>query len=100
MAQRPQIAFLHRVFGIGGVAHQIARQREDVVEMRQRGVAKTPRPFAIDIVHTGDGVCSGHYRVSGRPRCRRRLVLQAIEHQGVVLLPVAASTTIVPVMCG
>jgi len=28
------------------------------------------------------------------------LVLQAIEHQGVVLLPVAASTTIEPVMCG
>ena len=34
MAQRAQIAFLHGIFGIGGVAEQISRQRVDVVEMR------------------------------------------------------------------
>jgi hypothetical protein len=34
MAQRPQITLLHRVLGICGVAHEIARQREDVVEIR------------------------------------------------------------------
>ena len=43
MAERPQVAFLHRVFGIGPVAHQIAREREHVVEMRQRRLAKPPR---------------------------------------------------------
>ncbi len=49
MAQRPQIAFLHRILGVGGVAHEITRQREDVVEIRQRGVAKTPRLFLFGI---------------------------------------------------
>ena len=43
MAQRTQIAFLHRVFRIGRIAEQISRQGVDVVEMGQRGVAKTPR---------------------------------------------------------
>ena len=47
MFQRAQVAFLHRVLGVGGVAQQIARQRIDVVEMRQRGVAKTPRLLGI-----------------------------------------------------
>ena len=33
MPQRPQIAFLYRILGVGGVPHQIARQREDIVEI-------------------------------------------------------------------
>jgi hypothetical protein len=47
MAQRAQIAFLRGVFGIGAVAEQISRQRIDVVEMRQHGIAKTPRLVMI-----------------------------------------------------
>jgi hypothetical protein len=42
-----QIALLHGILGVGGVAKQVARQRIDVVEMRQRGVAKTPGLFGI-----------------------------------------------------
>ena len=94
MAQRAQIAFLHRVFGIGRVAHEIARQRVDVVQMGQRGVAKTPRSVMLVIGITCHGTVLGH------PRRRRRLLLQPGQHHWVVLLPVAASTTIVPVMCG
>jgi hypothetical protein len=37
-----QTAFLHGVVGIGGFAQQIARQGIHVVDMRQRGVVKTP----------------------------------------------------------
>jgi hypothetical protein len=45
MAQRPQVAFLHRV-GIRGVVQQVAGKRIDSVELRQRG-AKTLRPRRI-----------------------------------------------------
>ena len=47
MPQRAQVTFLHRVFGVGRVAQQIARQRVDVVEMRQGRVAKTPRLLRV-----------------------------------------------------
>ena len=43
MAQRAQIAFLRCIVGIGGVAEQISRKRVDIVEMGQRGIAKTLR---------------------------------------------------------
>jgi hypothetical protein len=43
MAQRTQIAFLHRVFRVGRIAQQVARQGVDVVEKGQGGIAKTPR---------------------------------------------------------
>ena len=43
MAQPAQVAFLHGVFGIGAIAEQISRKRVDIIEMGQRGVAKTPR---------------------------------------------------------
>ena len=88
--ERAQIAFLHGVVGIGRVAQQIARERVDLVEMRQRGVAKPPRPVRIVAV-------TGH-RLALRAACphgRRRR-----EHHCAAPLPVAASTTIVPVMCG
>jgi hypothetical protein len=49
VTQRAQIAFLHRVLGVGGVAHQITRQRVHVVEKRQGGVAKPPRPVGIAV---------------------------------------------------
>ena len=43
MAQSAEIAFLHGIFGIGAVTQQISRQCVNVIEMGQRGVAKTPR---------------------------------------------------------
>ena len=96
MAQRAQIAFLHGVFGIGAVAEQIARQGVDVVEMRQRGVAETPRRVMV--------IAACRYPPSCRPRLSRRAARhqssRSIEHHCAALLPVAASTTTVPVMCG
>ncbi len=53
MTQCTEIAFLHRIFGVGDVAHQITRQREDVVEIRQRGVVKTPR-FVLFGIRVGN----------------------------------------------
>ncbi len=94
MAQRPQIAFLRRVFGIGGIAHEITRQREDIVEIGQRGVAKTPR-FVLFGIRVGS-----HRGALGRPNYLRCFAPQSIEHHCGALLPVAASTTIVPIMCG
>src|SRR5208282_5531857 len=47
MTQRPQIAFLHGILSVGDIAHQVMRKRENVVEMRQRGVAKTPRSVML-----------------------------------------------------
>src|SRR5712691_2504621 len=95
MAQRAQIAFLHGVFGIGAIAQQISRQCVNIVEMRQRGVAKTPRFVVVIAVPV-----SRHYVVPGFPGCRSALSLRSIEHYCTALLPVAASTTIAPVMCG
>src|SRR5262249_27830958 len=43
MAQRSQVAFLHCVLRIDRVTQEIARQRIDRIEMRQRGLAKTLR---------------------------------------------------------
>jgi hypothetical protein len=94
MAQRAQIAFLHGILGIGSVAEQVAGQRVNVVEIGQRGVAKPPRFVLLGIAaaarpRTMPG-CPGHHRVS----------LRLIEHHCAALLPVAASTTTVPVICG
>ena len=36
MLQRAQEALLHGIFGIGGVAQEIARERVDVIQVRQR----------------------------------------------------------------
>src|SRR5208283_1475490 len=94
MTQRPQIAFLHRVLGVGDVAHQVMRKREEVVEMRQRGVAKTPRPVLLVMSITR------HRIALGRPKFCRRWLLQPIEHYCTALPPAAGSTTIVPVICG
>ena len=47
MPERAQITFLHGVVGIRRVAQQIARQRIDGVEMRQRQLTKPPRLFGI-----------------------------------------------------
>jgi hypothetical protein len=44
MAQSAQIALLSGIFGVTRIAHEISRQRVDVVEMRQCGVVKTTRP--------------------------------------------------------
>ena len=104
MAQRPQIAFLHRVLGVGGIAHEIARQREHVVEMGQRGVAKTPRSVLFGMRITCHRIALGRPGVATptlpRERGMDRLGVRPIEHHCVALLPVAASTTIVPTMCG
>ena len=90
MLERAEIAVLHRVFGVGGVAQQIARQRVGLVEMRQRGVAKPPRPIRIVRV-TGHG-CLRAARPARTPAPRK--------HHCEAPLPVAASTTMVAVMCG
>ena len=50
MAERAQVAFLQGIFGVGGVAHQITREREHVVEMRQRRLAKPPRPLGVAVI--------------------------------------------------
>src|SRR5437660_5264823 len=91
MAQRAQIAFLHRVLGITGVAEQVSGQRVDVVEIGQRGVAKPPR---LVIAAARPHVASGF------PGYRRILSLRLIKHHCAALLPVAASTTMAPVMYG
>ncbi len=44
--QRAQIAFLHGVLCVVGVAQEIARDGVDVVEVGQRGLAKAP-PFCL-----------------------------------------------------
>ena len=94
MTQRPQIAFLHGILGVGDVAHQVMRKREKVVEMRQRGVAKTPRSVMLVMSITR------HRIALGRPKFGRRWLLQPIEHHCAALPPAAGSTTIVPVICG
>ncbi len=43
MLQRAQIAFLNGILGVGGIAQEIARDRVDVVEIGQRGLAKALR---------------------------------------------------------
>src|SRR5262249_38451458 len=93
IAQRAQIAFLHGIFGIGRVAEQVSCQRVDIVEMGQRGIAKTPR-----FVLVGIAAVSRHHVVPGFPGERQALSLRSIEHYCAAVLPV--STTIVPVMCG
>ena len=75
MAQRAQIAFLHGVFGIGAVAEQISRQRVDVVEMGQRGVAKTPR-----LVRMIAAAITRHHVAPGFPGYRQTRSLRSIEH--------------------
>ena len=92
MAQRAQIAFLHGVFGIGAVAEQISRQCVNIVEMGQRGVAKTPR--LVIVIAAPD---TRHHVVPGFPEIPQALSLRSIEHYCAALLPVAASTTMVPV---
>ena len=87
MLQRPQIAFLHGVVGIGGVPQQIAGERIDLVEMRQRRIPKAPRPLRI--VHiTGHG--AAYPARTATPR----------KHHCEAPLPAVPSTTMVPTMCG
>ena len=96
MLQRAQIAFLRCIVGISGVAEQISRQCVNVIEMGQCGVAKTPRfvrviTAAITCPHVAPGFPGYRQAMSSRP----------IEHYCAALLPpIAASTTIAPVMCG
>jgi len=62
IAQRAQIAFLNGIFGIGRVAEQVSCQRVDIVEMGQRGIAKTPRFVLVSIA-----AVTRHYVVPGFP---------------------------------
>src|SRR5207302_11428859 len=91
MAQRTQIALLHGVFGIARVVEQVAGERVNVVEMRERGVAKAPclvflRLTAVARRRVG---CPGY--------C---LLWRSIEHHDPAPAPLAASTVTVPVICG
>src|SRR5262249_20360762 len=90
VAQRPQITLLHGVFGIARVAEQVAGERIDVIEMRERGVAKTPRLVLLGFA----AVARSHVGFPGQV-----LSLRSIEHHGAPA-PLAASTTMVPVICG
>src|SRR5580704_9819095 len=93
MAQRSQVAVLHRVVGSRGITQQVAGKRVDRVEVRQRGVAKAPRPRWIFL-------CGPiRHRVSFGFTKLGRSALQKTRH-GAALSPVAPSTTIVPVMGG
>src|SRR4029077_16549947 len=94
-AQRTQIALLHRVFRVGRIAKQIARQGVDVVEKGQRGIAKTPR-----LVMRSVASVTRRHVVPAFPRRAWPNLSASTEHHGSALLPVAASTTTVPVMCG
>ena len=92
MAQGPQVAFLHGILGVRGIAQKIARECERVVKMRQCGVAKTPH---LDVLVVG---IACHRVVPGHPPCRGSLHRSRIKHHCPA--PSPASTTIVPVMCG
>src|SRR5580704_12920665 len=87
MAQRPHIALLHCVFRIGWVPQQITGQRIDRVEMRQRDVAKPPRPCRILVR------CLIRHNVSFSFPRLRRLALRKTRH-GTPLPPPAPSTAI------
>jgi hypothetical protein len=50
MSESPQIAFLHRIVGVGRVAQEIAGKRVNVVEMRQGRISKAPRFVCIQAV--------------------------------------------------
>jgi hypothetical protein len=47
MAQRAEVTFLHSIFRVGRISKKVSRQRVDVVEIGQRGIAKTSRFFII-----------------------------------------------------
>ena len=79
MAERAQITFLHRVVGVAGAAQQVARQRVDIVEMRQGERLET-----LGLVVARVDYAARHHCVSGLTRDRY----------------FAASTTIVPVIIG
>ena len=79
MAERAQVTFLHRIVGIARAAQQIARQRVDVVEMRQGERLETLRPVAARVDYA-----ARHHSVPGLTNDRY----------------FAASTTIVPVIIG
>src|SRR3984893_17568196 len=87
------MAFLYCVVRISAVAEQVSRQRVDVIEMRQRGVAKSPRLVIAAAI-------ARPHVASGFPGYRRILSLRLIKHYCAALLPVAASTTMAPVMYG
>ena len=64
--------------------------------MGQCGVAKTPR-----FVLVSTAAVARHHAAPGFPGYRQALSLRSIEHYcAALLLPIAASTTIAPVMCG
>src|SRR6185437_10707784 len=83
VAEGTQVTFLRRIFGIRRVAKQISRKRIDVIEIWKRGGTKAPR-FAV-VFARGNHVAIRSVNVHGH---------------GGEALPVAASTTIDPVMCG
>src|ERR1700730_10161201 len=87
------MAFLYCVVRISAVAEQISRQRVDVIEIRQRSVAKTPRLVIAAAI-------ARPHVAAGFPGYRQSVWLRSIEHYCAVLLPVAASTTMAPVMYG
>src|SRR5580704_12177327 len=95
MPQRAHIAFLRGILGIGAVAKEVPRERVDVVQIRERGVAETARRvLMITAAVSRDGPA---FAVHAR---RRRHQLRPGEHHCAALLPVVASTTTVPVMYG
>jgi hypothetical protein len=95
MAQRAQIALLHGVFGIAAVAEQVSGQGINVIEIRQRGVAKSPRLVLLSIA-----AVARPRAVSGFPGQHRAPSLRSIEHHCPASVPATASTTTAPVMCG
>src|SRR5208283_2812736 len=87
MTQRPQIAFLHRVLGIGDVAHRVMRKREEVVEMRQRGVAKTPRSVMLVLSITPHRIALGRPKNLIDAGCCSRLSITAQRCRPLPVLP-------------
>src|SRR4029077_18561421 len=95
MPQRAHIAFLRGILGIGAVAKEVARERVDVVQIRESGVAETARRvLMITAAVSRDDLAFAIHA------CRRRPKLAAGEHHCAALLPVVVSTTTVPVMYG
>src|SRR6185437_12440443 len=92
-----QVAFLHRVLGIGRIAHEIAGERIDGVEMRQGEVAKSPRPVRIAVLLPAHLAC---HRTPGLLDGEPVSILAGHHGDGFGAPPAPASTTMVAFMCG
>jgi hypothetical protein len=94
MAQRAQIAFLRGILSIGRIAHQVPRQRIDVIEIRQSGFTK-----AAGFIMIVTAAVQFHLRRAGRFRNHHGLRrARVIQHHCAALFPETVSTTIIPVM--